>query len=376
MPSDKFPPPYNYSQHICEKTCLNPGDCRKAKKFCMPDLMNWVYVKDGTPYPRFNARGFLQKMKNRRIMFLGCSLMRQQLLALMWTLGYSNIVWDETEPEDEQCKATRRCFTDEKHNITFCHQFLGTIATKKYHEGNYTLDHWLRGEGDSSCLLEDSYMAVIRSFDLVFVQSLAWWTNLGTHLDSPTSPKEWVDKMLPTVYYDSMKELLTKISEKAETIFVLGHIGVDCKEKTVPEPFLVDSIPPDHGWNSAPKFWDTSLHMLLNERLDIKVVDAREPLMQSVHSHPASGFAHPDDCLHFCMNSAAINLGRGDSTVMDRSGGARVEGKLYLKMLSDSADEDVQSGNNKHALSFLCLLMRCLRRLILSCAWQILVARR
>ncbi len=112
------------------------------------------------------------------------------------------------------------------------------------------------------------------------------------------------------------------------------------------------------------------------QRLDIKVVDAREPLMQSVHSHPASGFAHPDDCLHFCMNSAAINLGRGDSTVMDRSGGARVEGKLYLKMLSDSADEEVQSGNNKHALSFLCLLMRCLRRLILSCAWQILVARR
>ncbi|KAL7432127.1 hypothetical protein ACHAXM_003136 [Skeletonema potamos] len=272
--------------------------------------MNWVYVKGGKPYPRFNTTGFLHKMKDKRIIFVGCSLMRQQILALMWTLGYNNIDWDTTEPKNENCTTRRRCFTDEKHNITFCHQFMGSISTKIYHEGNYTLDHSLRGHGDSSCLLEDSNIAAISSFDLVFVQSVAWWTNLGTHLDSPTSPKEWVDKMLPTVYYDAMKELLTKLSGKAETVFVLGHIGVDCKKKTLPEPFHVDRIPPDHGWDSAPKFWDTSLHLLLEERLDIKVVDARVPLMQSVHAHPASGEAHPDkkDCLHFCMNSAAVNM--------------------------------------------------------------------
>ena len=310
MYSDEYPPPYTYSQQVCEDTYLNHGDCVKAAKYCPSDLMNWVYVKAGKPYPRLNATGFLHKMKNKRIMFLGCSLMRQQILALMWTLGYDRIAWNETEPEDEECTTRRRCFTDEKYNITFCHQFMGTIATKVYYEGNYTLDHSLRGRGDSSCLLEDSNIAVISSFDLVFVQSVAWWTNLGTHLDSPTSPKEWVDKLLPMVYYDAMKELLTKISVQTETVFVLGQIGVDCKEKTLPEPFSIDRIPPDHGWDSAPKFWDTSLHLLLEERLNIKVVDARKPLMQSVHSHPASGFAQPDtnDCLHFCMNSASVNL--------------------------------------------------------------------
>ena len=310
--SDDSIPPYNYSQQVCENTYLDIGDCVKAKKFCTaPDMMQWTYVKGGQPYPKFNATGFLHKMQNKRIMFLGCSLMRQQMLALMWTLGYDNITWEETNSEDEEtCTTRRRCYTDEKHNITFCYQFMGSIATKVYHEGNYTLDHSLRGHGDSSCLLDDSNIAVINSFDLVFVQSLAWWTNLGTHLDSPTSPKEWVDKMLPTVYYDAMGELLTKISEKTETVFVLGQIGVDCKEKTVPEPFVVDRIPTDHGWNSAPKFWDTSMHLLLEERLDVRVVDAREPMMQGVHLHPASGSAHPNkkDCLHFCMNSAAVNL--------------------------------------------------------------------
>eukprot|EP00985_Skeletonema_marinoi_P025617 scaffold18974_cov132-Skeletonema_marinoi.AAC.3 len=32
------------------------------------------------------------------------------------------------------------------------------------------------------------------------------------------------------------------------------------------------------------------------------------PLMQSVHSHSASGFAQTatNDCLHFCMNSASV----------------------------------------------------------------------
>lgn len=32
--------------------------------------------------------------------------------------------------------------------------------------------------------------------------------------------------------------------------------------------------------------------------------------MQSVHAHPSSrpGAPPPRDCLHFCMNSAAVNL--------------------------------------------------------------------
>jgi hypothetical protein len=317
VPSKEFPPPYTFSQQICNKTYTDEDDCIKAK-YCPSDLMNWVYIKGGKPYPRFNATGFVQKMKNKRIMFVGCSLMRQQILALMWTLGHNKIVWERPSVQNHKipkCTASRRCFTDEKYNITFCHQFMGTIATQVYHQGNYTLDHSLRGHGDSSCLLEDSNIAVISSFDLVFVQSVAWWTDLGRILDSPTSPKEWVEKMLPTVYYDAMKELLTKVSgnKTTETVFVLGHIGVDCKEKTLPEPFEVDRIPHGHGWDSARKFWDTSLNLLLEERLDIKVkvVDAREPLMQSAHAHPSSGYTYPGqpfDCLHFCMNSAAINM--------------------------------------------------------------------
>jgi len=52
-------------------------------------------------------------------------------------------------------------------------KFMDTIATKVFHQGNYTLDHCLGGHGDSSCLLADSNIAVISSFDLVFVQSVA-----------------------------------------------------------------------------------------------------------------------------------------------------------------------------------------------------------
>ena len=301
--SDEYPPPYTFSKRVCNNTYIHKDDCDKAANLCPSNLMNWDYVKSGKPYPKFNATGFLHKMKNKRVMFVGCSLMRQQILALMWTLGYDNIAWKKsTIGIKKKCTAGRHCFTDENFNITYCHQFMGSIATKVYHEGNYTLDHSLRGKGDSSCLLDDSNIASIGSFDLVLVQSVAWWTRLGVILDSPTSPKEWVHKMLPTVYYDAMKELLTKLSRQTKTVFVLGHIGADCKNKTLPEPFSVNNIPQNFGWDAAPTLWDTSLHLLLEERLDIKVVDAREPLMQSVHSHPEG------DCLHFCMNSAAVNL--------------------------------------------------------------------
>ncbi len=126
VPSDEFPPPYTFSQQVCNKTYLDKDDCIKAN-YCPSDLMNWVYMKGGKPYPRLNATGFLQKMKNKRIVFVGNSIMRQQILALMWTLGYDNIGWERPsvhKRKGKDCTAGRNCFTDEKHNITFCHQFM------------------------------------------------------------------------------------------------------------------------------------------------------------------------------------------------------------------------------------------------------------
>ena len=69
-----------------------------------------------------------------------------------------------------------------------------------------------------------------------------------------------------------------------------------------PEPFSVNKIPNQYGWGIAPTLWETALTMIEDEGLDVQVVDAREPLMQSVHAHP------PLECLHFCMNSAAVNM--------------------------------------------------------------------
>jgi hypothetical protein len=88
---------------------------------------------------------------------------------------------------------------------------------------------------------------------------------------------------------------------------------VSCLEKTSPEPFSVYNIPDNYGWGNSKKLWDTSLRLLSEERLDsIKVVDARESLMQSVHAHAGSGGAAKplkfNDCTHFCMNSAAVNM--------------------------------------------------------------------
>ena len=64
----------------------------------------------------------------------------------------------------------------------------------------------------------------------------------------------------------------------------------------------MDKFPDKYGWNLAPKLWDTALTLIQEEGLNVQVVDVREPLMQSVHAHPSP------DCLHFCMNSAAINI--------------------------------------------------------------------
>ena len=122
--------------------------------------------------------------------------------------------------------------TEAQSNITICLQFLGSMATKIYQEGNYTLDHSLRGHGDSSCLLRDDMIAGLNEFDVAFVQEVAWWTNLKNILDSPTSPSEWISKMVPMMYYDAMEALLSKLSQRTKTVFVLGQTGVDCKNKS------------------------------------------------------------------------------------------------------------------------------------------------
>jgi len=266
--------------------------------------MNWAYIgEDNEPYPRFDVKGFRRKMEGKRILFMGSSMVRQQVQALVWTLGHEKFEWEKVRlPGEVNCTTSRMCLIDMESNITICYQFLGSMATKIYQERNFTLDHSLRGYGDSSCVLHDQMIAEFNEFDLVFVQSVAWWLNLKRVLNSDTSPMEWVAKMTPIMYYDAMRDLLSKISQETQTVFVLGQTGVGCINKTLPESFAIRDVPSNYGWNDASKLWDTSLKLIQEERLNVQVVDAREPLMQSVHAHPAP------DCLHLCMNSAAVNI--------------------------------------------------------------------
>jgi len=132
---------------------------------------------------------------------------------------------------------------------------------------------------------------------------VTWYTHqLLTVLDSIKSPREWIVKMLPRLYKDAIGSLLSKISSRTNTILTLGQVGSDCRNKTKPEPYNSDKIPERFGWNIAPKLWNASLDVIKEQSLNVKVIDARDPLMQSVQAHPSP------DCLHFCMNSAAINI--------------------------------------------------------------------
>eukprot|EP00548_Thalassiothrix_antarctica_P004261 CAMPEP_0194151650 /NCGR_PEP_ID=MMETSP0152-20130528/49147_1 /TAXON_ID=1049557 /ORGANISM="Thalassiothrix antarctica, Strain L6-D1" /LENGTH=79 /DNA_ID=CAMNT_0038855635 /DNA_START=158 /DNA_END=394 /DNA_ORIENTATION=- len=79
-----------------------------------------------------------------------------------------------------------------------------------------------------------------------------------------------------------MKAFLTKLSRRIRTIHVLGHTGVSCKGKTMPEAFDAANIPRDFGWDRAVELWDTALK-LIDDKLDIQVADLRDPTMQSVH---------------------------------------------------------------------------------------------
>eukprot|EP00571_Detonula_confervacea_P010086 CAMPEP_0172305960 /NCGR_PEP_ID=MMETSP1058-20130122/7151_1 /TAXON_ID=83371 /ORGANISM="Detonula confervacea, Strain CCMP 353" /LENGTH=384 /DNA_ID=CAMNT_0013017721 /DNA_START=226 /DNA_END=1377 /DNA_ORIENTATION=+ len=304
-------PPYEFTLKGCHSSHPPGGagtniDCTKAKQ-CSTNLTNWIYHdKDNIPYPKFDVDGFRRTMRNKSLVFVGSSLMRQQLHALVWSLGHTeNIKWKTTKIEN--CESYQKCHTDAEDNITMCQQFLATMATKIYHEGNYTLDHSLRGSsGDTSCLLRDGSIDKLAEFDYAFVQSLAWWTSLSKLLDSSTSPRKWVDKMVPIVYYDAINSLLSRLSGRTKTFFVLGHTGTRCNNKTVPEPYNVEDISGRYGWNLSPTLWETALAVIKEEELNVQIVDAREPLMQSVHAHPSR---HPKpDCLHFCMNSSAVNM--------------------------------------------------------------------
>lgn len=314
-----FAPPYQFSSKLCAATYLHENDCFKTENNCTAGLMNWIYVVDdkknssgssssrGERYPTFDVDGFRNNMRNSRILFLGSSLIRQQVQALVWTLGHSTLKWKITSPAKKKgfdsCATPRYCMVDGPSNISICYQFMGTMATKIYHEGNYTLDHSKRGDGDSSCMLQDTMIDELNTkFDVLFVQNMAWYIGLGNKLDSPTSPSTWVSTVVPTLYHDAMGSFLSRVSRRTKTILVLGQVGTNCTDKLEPETFHQENIPNIYGWNLAPALWDESISLIRDEVSNVQIVDVRDPLMQSVHAHPSR------DCLHFCMNSAAVNI--------------------------------------------------------------------
>ena len=293
-------PPYNYSDEVCQQTFLHPGDCKNVAN-CADHLMNWQYVtRDDTPYPAFDVDGFRTSMKHKQLLFLGDSTMRQQVQALVWSLGFKKIDWKKEERGKWRDK---QCAIDPIGNITICRQFMGTMATQVYHEGNYTFNLTeVSGHGDTSHLLQDEMIDEIAEFDLVFIQGVAWFAGMQRTFDSPTSPSEWLWELIPKLYRDVMESLLRKLSHRTKTILVLGQSGTACRNKTDPEPFYPDRIPGLYSWNIIPQLWNQSLNVIKELSLNVQVVDAREPLMQSVHAHPVP------DCLHFCTTSAALNM--------------------------------------------------------------------
>ena len=314
-------PPYIFSKQVCKASFIHEDDCVKAEKYCPSNLMNWIYKdKNNNPYPRFDVDGFRRNMRNSRIIFVGSSLVRQQVQALVWTLGHNEVKWENTDiikrpwysffkwtKSSAKCTSNRVCMLDAIGNITICHRFMGSMATKIYRQGNFKLDHRLRGYGDSSCLLHDKMIVEFDEFDLAFVQgSVAWFAGLPENLNSSSSPFEWVERMVPELYHDAMDTYLSKVSRRTKTVFVLGQTGTSCANKNAPEPFSVDNIPHSYGWNIGPKLWNVSLTLIRENEINVQVIDAREPLMQSVHAHPVLSPQH--DCVHFCMSSSAINM--------------------------------------------------------------------
>jgi hypothetical protein len=301
--------PYTFSSEVCDKTYIVQGDCTKTVTSCPDNLMNWQYVTaDGKTYPKFSVSGFRSAMRNKNIVFVGDSTARQQVQALVWTLGHEELTWEIIDPpfvpNKDACTTQRHCMRDALGNITICFQPMGSMSTQVYKKGNYTLVHSLRGLGDTSCLLYSKLTHQLIDFDLVFVQGITWWQGLPHVLNSTTSPFEWVSELVPTVYKDAMGTLLSHLSGKTKTVLVLGQVGTVCSGKTEPEEFDPGNIPGSnsYGWSLAPQMWSALLNYLDDENIFVQIVDARDPTMQSVHAHPEP------DCLHFCMNSAAVNI--------------------------------------------------------------------
>lgn len=289
--------PYNYSDEVCHATFIHPGDCNGD--LCSGDLMNWRYYgSDNEPYPTFNVDGFRKRMQNKRIMFLGDSTMRQHVLALIWTLGYRTVSWDRAGRGNQQC------MVDGIGNITICRHFMGNMAARVYREDNYTLDLKRNGtsHGDTSYLLDNEAIDELAKFDIVFIQGVAWFAGIPISFDSPISPRQWTQQLLPKLYRDAWEVLLIKLSTRTKVVVTLGQTGTACVNKTAPEPYDPDQIPNRYGWTIAVKLWQQPLDIIRELSLDVQVVDAREPLMQSLHAHKGN------DCLHFCMTSAAVNI--------------------------------------------------------------------
>ncbi|KAL7486697.1 hypothetical protein ACHAW6_012289 [Cyclotella cf. meneghiniana] len=300
--------PYNFSYEVCMGTHIHQADCDKTVS-CAGDLMNWrYYINENKPYQRFDVDGFRTRMRNRRIIFVGDSTARQQVEALIWTLGHDKVDWEVSERprrvKGGSCHTRKFCMMDELSNIKICYQHMGTMVAKVYLDGNYTLAHASETDGDTSCLLNDKMIGDFSKFDLVFVQGVVWWAGLPKVLNSTTSPSAWVAGIVPIIYKDAMGALLSKLSQRTKTILVLGQVGASCQNKTEPEQYSLDDIPGLYNWNLAPRMWNSLLGVIEKRSLDVQVIDARDPVMQSVHAHPSS----LNDCLHFCMNSAAVNI--------------------------------------------------------------------
>ena len=103
--------PYTFSTRILNASFINIADCIQAKNYCPSNLMNWVYMdRNKTPYLRFNVSGFWTKTKNRSIIFVRSSLVCQQVLALVWTLGHGKVGWEKSPAK---CRTTPRyCMLD------------------------------------------------------------------------------------------------------------------------------------------------------------------------------------------------------------------------------------------------------------------------
>jgi hypothetical protein len=293
-------PPYIYSSEVCNNTCIKDADCTKTESPSCPDsLMNWQFMSsDGTAYPKFNVDGFRNAMRNKSIVFVGDSIVRQQVTALTWNLGHQKVKWES--PQNDRC-TKRICMKDTIGNITICLQTMHVMLTQEYSEGNLTL---ARGfNDDSSCVLE--LTAKLSDYDLVFVQGMAHFQSLANHHHSSSAPLGWIAELTPLVYKDAMGKLLSDLSEKTRTVLVLGQIATSCWNKTEPEEFHLFEIPSQWGMDRAPKMWAALLNYLDEEKVNVQIVDARDPLLQSVHAHPDVDYG---DCLHFCMNSAALNI--------------------------------------------------------------------